>query len=228
MGRVLYLSLAVLLTVSLTGYAQEVNLEFQKFYDDFNHLKRFNDAPESKYEGSPYFNDEFVPGKIILSDGQVYHNIPLRYNIYSDQFEFEKNKNALGIERGKQFPCFIIGDRTFRYSEFKFRNKTEEGYLEQIIEGEYSLYLKYTTTLREAVEEGAFQEAKKPSFFPQKPVFMIGYKTNRIVEVRSSRDLDKEFQDLGESLNKFKGKNKLKLKSKEDYIELITYLNSNY
>lgn len=226
MKRILHLSLLLFTTFSLSGFAQVMDIGFQKFYDDFEHLKRFNETPEATYKGSPYLNDEFKTGKILLTDGQAYENVLLRYNVYYDNFEFSKEDKALAIDKDPRFSCFLIGERVFKLETFEFDGSTVKGYLEQLIEGDYSLYLKHKTILRDGEESGAYQQATKPAFFIQKPACLIGKKGGPIVEVRNSKDLLNTFGEIEGSIAEFRGKKKIKLKSTTDFKDLVEYLNS--
>lgn len=219
--------LLLFVCISLSGFSQILDVNFQKFYDDFEQLQKFYSTSDSQYEGSPYLKDEFYKGTIILANGQEYKDILLRYNIYNDMFEFQKGKEALAIDKDKQFSCFILGIYTFKYFEFEYKNKIESGYLEQLIEGDFSLYLKHQVILKDGSDSGAYQEATKPTFYPQKPSFMLGSGPDKIVEIKNSKDLINKFKELEERINNYTGKKKLKLKSRNDYIELVNYLNSN-
>jgi hypothetical protein len=218
--------LLLFVCISLSGFSQVMDVNFQQFYDDFDQLQRFFQTSDSQYDGSPYLNDEFTKGTIILSDGKKYENILLRYNIYNDMFEFQKGNEALSIDKDKHFSCFTYGIYTFKYFEFEYKSKIESGYLEQVIEGDFSLYMKHIVILKDAEESGAYQEATNPTFYSQKPIFMIGNGPDRIVEIKNSKDLNNKFKELEETINNYTGNKKLKLKSKDDFIELINYLNS--
>lgn len=226
MKRFLQLSLLLLTFISLSGYSQIMDVDFQSFYDDFDQLKRFNEYKEISYDGSPYLNEDFEAGKIILADGKEYKRILLRYNVFYDRFEFSRDGQALAIEKDPQFSCFFIGDRIFFYKKFKYKDDIQEGYLEQVVEGDYSLYLKHDIVLREGEEAGAFQETRKPTFVPQKPSFLIGSKDKDIISVKGSKDFLNKFNDLEELIEEYTGSKKLKLKTEQDYIELVNYLNS--
>ena len=47
----------------------------------------------SDIEGSPFLNEEFIRGEIVMNDTLFYREIPLRYNMYNDVMEFQ---NASG------------------------------------------------------------------------------------------------------------------------------------
>lgn len=202
MKRTIKLSLLLIFIISLSGYSQVVNVDFQRFYDDFEQLKRFNERAEVIYDGSPYLEDEFHTGQIIMDDGIEYKDLQLRYNMFYDQVEFRNEEKVLSIDKGPQFSTFLIGDRVFSYKKFIIKDEIEEGYLEKLADGKYSLFLRHYIVLREGTDAGAYQEARKPTFIPQKPVFMIGSGENVIMPIRKLKDLYKLFPETEEAVNK--------------------------
>lgn len=228
MNRIIILSLILIAGNSLSAYSQVqvISPELQRFYDDYKHLQKFNESAEANYDGSPYLNKEFEPGKIILSNGNEYKDIMLRYNVYNDEFEFSNDNKVLALEKDPQFSAFIIAEKEFYYKKYFLKEKPKEGYLLKLVEGKYSLYLKYNVVLREAEEPKPFQEARKPNFVIQKPSYMIGSEREGIIVIKNLKDFYKYYQDLKGIVKDFAGREKIKLKSEQDYIDLVNFLNS--
>lgn len=226
MKRIIKPILLFYLLTSLAGYSQMSNDDLYAFFDDAAMLNIFSEIKELNYSGSPYLNDDYQTGNISFSDGNKYNNILLRYNIYYDQFEFNKGDKNYALETNPDIYLITLGDRIFVYREFEYKDKDQSGYLEQIIDGEYSLYIKHNVLLRTVEEIGAYSEKTKPTFWQQKPIIMIGSNKNPIAEIKGSKDFINKFPDLCDSVDKYTGKKKLKLKSVEDFKELVNYLNS--
>ena len=216
--------LLIVLCISLPVSAQVMSTELQNFYDDFASKKLMAGPKIEIYDGSPYLNDEFTSGKIILDNGNEYNDILLRYNIYYDQFEFNRDGEELALEKGKYYSCFILGEEYFFYREFFIGNKKIEGYLKRITDGEYSLYIRYSALLREAEKPEPYKEARKAMFIPVKPIYLIGKNDGSIYEIKNSRDFLKNFSYLEEDIRNNFDK-KLKLKKEEDFVNLLNYLN---
>jgi hypothetical protein len=226
MKRIIKSALLFYLLASLSGYSQMSNDDLYAFLDDAAMHNKFSEIKKLNFSGSPYLNDEYQTGNISFSDGNKYNNILLRYNIYSDQFEFTRENKDYALERNPDFYLITLGDRVFVYREFEYKDKDDAGYLEQIVEGDYSLYLKHYILLRSIEDIGAFSEESKPTFWHQKPVIMIGSTQNKVAEINGSKDFLNKFPELRDSVDKYTGKKKLRLKSVEDYKDLISYLNS--
>ena len=73
----------------------------RSYYDEF--FKFGNVVSESSLgiieekdiEGSPYLNKEFVEGTIYTNQKNQYNNIPIRYNIYTDELEYRTPDNQI-------------------------------------------------------------------------------------------------------------------------------------
>src|SRR5665648_995617 len=99
MKRVCFFILLFVLTNSLNAQTMlnglMDNYRFKKMSDGGNIL---NDLKMSDIQGTPYLEEEFSNGKIITSEGTTYDGIPLRYNAYSDDLEFQKGEDTYNID----------------------------------------------------------------------------------------------------------------------------------
>ncbi len=229
MNRIIILSLILIAGNSFSTYsqAQVISTELQNFYDDFASRKMMEGPIGEAYDGSPYLTDEFVSGTIFLANGEEYPDILLRYNVYDDLFELKKEDNIFIIDRQKTDYIFNLGDRIFSYNNYILKGRATEGYLEQLVRGTYSLYAKHIVVFREGEKPEPFKEARKPKFHIQNPDLLIGKDDGSIVEIKSAKDLYDKFNDLEKLIEEYTGNKKLKLKTEQDYIELVNFLNSN-
>ena len=87
--------------------AAAVNLNAQTLLnglmDEFR-TKKLQDGTWTRYnlklsdiQGTPFLDPEFTPGRIVASDGSIFTDIPLRYNGFSDDLEFQKGTDTYNI-----------------------------------------------------------------------------------------------------------------------------------
>jgi hypothetical protein len=202
------------------------NDDLVAFFDNAKMLNILKESKDNKFSGSPYLSEEFQPGNITLTDGHEYNNILLRYNIFQDQFEFTKEDTDYTLVKHPEIYLINLGERVFVFREFEYKDSKDSGYLEQLIDGKYSLYYKHKILLRAIEDVGGFSEESKPTFWHQKPLIMMGVEDKGVVEIKGTKDLYNKFPVLRDKLDAYKGKKKIKLKSVEDYMELVDYLNS--
>lgn len=210
---------------ALSASSQVLDNQMIKLLDEFDELKRINVRQESSYEGTPYLYEEYIPGDILMTDGRSFFNIPLRYNTYSNHFEFKNDSTSMEIGNSPDIALIRINSKEFIYSDFHFLGRKETGYLERLVNGSYSLFLLHRTILRKAQEGGAYQEAKKPTFVSQRPDYLIGSPNGKVIKVNSIKDLAQFGNEIEYELASYSGKKKLRLKKEIDYIKLVSYLN---
>ncbi len=226
MKRIIVPGFILFLFTSLTGHSQVKNDDLVSFFDKAKMPGMIKEIEDTKFSGSPYLSDDFQSGKIRFTDGNEFNNILLRYNIFQDQFEFTKENNDYTLVKNPDIYLVTLGERVFVYREFEYKDNKDAGYLEQLIDGKYSLYYKHNILLRAIEDIGGFSEESKPTFWHQKPVIMVGNTNKGVVEIKGSKDIINKFPDLRDTIDGYKGKKKIKFKSVEDYKELVNYLNS--
>jgi len=108
------------------------NYRFTKMTDGtYTH----NNLKISDIQGTPYLDGEFSPGKITTKDGTVYTEIPLRYNAYSDELEFQKDKDAYNIEPKTLIIRAEFGGAIFSCKEYDMLGKIQNGLFEVLQKG---------------------------------------------------------------------------------------------
>ena len=228
MKKVLTISIMIFGLLSLESQAQkEVGATIQDFHKSFQMSRNeFTTASELDYDGTPYMNDEFLPGRIFTPDNVQYVGVDIRYNIYEDNFEFNKDGVAMALDKSSRWPKFIVNDQVFEYKHYSYKSASTRGYLETLVDGTYSFYLKHTVVLKEAEEPGAYSEATKAWFYSIRPETMVGRNGKDIIKISNIKDLYKFFPETEEMLSGYSGGKRIKLKNNEDYIKVIEYLNS--
>ena len=222
----IYISLIIIL-VAFTASAQNLWLgaEGQKFYDELLIRKALKGEVED-YEGSPYMDEEFTEAIVISSDSNIYKGVPLRYNVYNDLFEVKLEDGAYALKRGVIVCEVIMGDHSFIYTLYDYQSVEKEGYLEIIAEGEYSLLKQYQVVFKQAEPVKPYQDARPAIFQTRDPLLYISHGDSKPVFVRNKKYLLDIAGDKGKALNDFMKDNKLKMRSQEDMIKAVEFLNS--
>lgn len=132
MGNLTKYILLLVLAVSFSSLvtAQETpngNWEAQK-------IRGVRQLVEAVYNGFPFFNDSWLPGKIEFADGEIADSIYMRYSSFKDEliyfnktisaqiiidkeslngFSFADKNNQMRVFRKQHFDGFMKGDRYF-------------------------------------------------------------------------------------------------------------------
>lgn len=140
------LAFIILILYGLPGSSQTTIItNLSELTNEYTHERSQNNfMREAEFEGSPFLNDQFIPGEIIANDTLVFREVPLRYNIYNDRFEF-RNEDDQILEIG-------VLDNSFRYNilnnifctlNYSDRGKVKRGILEILVDGNARLYKQY-------------------------------------------------------------------------------------
>jgi hypothetical protein len=174
-------------------------------------------------QGSCYFNERFIDGRITLNTGQTFES-PVRYDIFADQIEYKNEANEIFTVQNREIIRTVyIDSLQFKYFEpGDFENAN--GFYELLLLGDYSLYRKYQVLLRnpEAAGPGSFSTAAR--FIPMDSKYFIMDPDDNFTEITSKKDLLIPGRDT-EELEKFIKANKIKPKDEKDLIRFTGFLN---
>lgn len=157
----------------------------------------------SKEEEHPYFgSDDWTDGSIVYW-GELYENVPLLYDISSDQIVIEHvrgNPLRLHPEKVQQF---TITDHTFVRLLRDDKNKIPDGFYDRLYEKNLKVYAKYSKTYRETL-----QAPKIISEFDASVRYYLVQDGNFHV-VKSKRSVLQVLADRKSELKNFLRKNKI-------------------
>ncbi|WP_319480523.1 hypothetical protein [uncultured Draconibacterium sp.] len=182
---------------------------------------------ESEIEGSPYYIDEFTKGTIFTSQKIQYNDVPLRYNIYNDEMEFQTpDEQILAIAAPEIVEKAVIGEDTFSNIPYELGNKVKRAYFILLIEGTLSLYARPEVMYQKPKEAAAYKEPEPAKFIKRPDMFYLRINQQAAVEIESKKDLLNFFNDHQKQIQDFIKENKIKPAKKDKMMELVEYYNS--
>lgn len=178
-------------------------------------------------QGSPFLNDQFIKGTVTTTEGYRYVNVPLRYDQYQDELQFEKDGKPMIFSPKSIIKRAKFGDRTFTYTSYLFTgNKTKEGYFEILADGNVRLLAHHTIKFFEKEKEKPYVEPKPARFERPMEDFYIQIGALPAQHVSKKKNLLDAFPKHKKEVADYYKSNKLSAKDKEDLIKLVTYYNS--
>jgi hypothetical protein len=186
--------------------------------------KRRTSTPVVDYDGSPFLNENFVKGEIHISKNK-FIDVPLRYNIFSDNIEFKQNDIVYALLAEPKIKKVQFDGNTFLVEPI---GKGKFEFLVLLDSGKVVLMSKKRVVL--------FQEKKRPSAFETKPpkakfirerdVYFYKIGQSGTTKVSSLKSLIENLPDKQGDVNQFAKKEKISAKKEEDLVTLIKYYNS--
>nr|MBD3623104.1 hypothetical protein [Sunxiuqinia sp.] len=192
-----------------------------------NKSKDFNDPSYANVDGTPYLKDEFVPGDVFINDTILIEEVPLRYNIYSDQMEFvSAQKQVLVIDDPNKSYAFNLDGELFSIQDYIDRGNMEHGVLQLIVDGDFRLYKKYQIDFKPATKAIGFQDAQPNRFTRQEDQYLLAVDQNAPETFRNHKDLLEKLKAHKPAIEDYAKEQNLKLKSESGLIQLIQYCNN--
>lgn len=102
--------------------------------------------PYATYQGNPFFNDSFFPGKIELTDGTIIGALQLKYSSYRDELIYYNSEISTQIVIDKMsLRGFSLTDEKGEEHRFKLQNFShslpEYRFFELLSDGDISLWV---------------------------------------------------------------------------------------
>ncbi len=175
--------------------------------------------------GNPYLEKSFKKGKIISNVDMQFPEIPLRYNIYTDNIEYKApNGKIYALKDHNKVKAYQIGDTTFVYLPFyEKKNKISAGFFQQLVAGQVSGLVRYKVYLLPAVPEKPYQKAKPERFSEVSKTFYVRIGDLPARAVTNAKEFIKLFPNHKKPLSQFVKNEKIRLQKQEDFEKLVRY-----
>ena len=177
-------------------------------------------------EGSPYFNENWLTGKIILSRGKEYPDIPIKLNLIDNQIIY-KEKDGTEMTATTPIKKIILsdvkGEYTFINSRFLNESITNPDIWYQLLsEGKASVLKQFIKTISNNSNYNSATIEQTITTFNQ---YFVLY-NNQIFIVKKIKDLAAIFPAKQNELLKFINDNNIHGKTDKDFITVINFYNS--
>ncbi|WP_157727398.1 hypothetical protein [Chryseobacterium taklimakanense] len=185
-------------------------------------------------DGSPYFNEHFLP---ITVDGYNKHVPNVRYNAYEDEMEFQNGNNLNYVIKSGDMRIIFTGlNKVYVLRNYILDGTSTNGYLVEVvkeIEDKFGLYKKEQIHIVEYNNNttNSYLKQQNPKFEKKRDVFIVLYKGNYFKLPKSQKELKSWFQynipsvDVSRTKD-FVKKNNINFTKEDDVKKFITFLNA--
>lgn len=170
---------------------------------------------------SPYLNEDFVPGKIILAEGVEMKNVPLRFDVYHQQLQFIDDSDTLAIANPDEVSLVSFDGRTFVYHAFEKERLIDTGIFVVLIEGPCKLLERHVVDyhINSEMEDGG-------GFIKSSHLYVSKNDRPAVEMVPSRRSVCNLFSDREDEVKSFIKSNHLKMNRYEDVMTVVEFYNS--
>jgi hypothetical protein len=218
--------------ILMSQFLVETDIKAVKEFNDYQSLNglshpRLNNTHLS-VDGSPYLYRDFTKGEALSIDNTRYVNATFRYNMYTDQIEYEKNGDIYVLNNPGDFKYFIIGNNIFCYKLFSTSDGLlKKGYFQLLNNGEdATLFKKKNVRFVPPKEAEAYAPASPAKFMSASDHYYISFHGKPLVMLNLKK---KEFMSVfPEKTNEIEGyiaNQKLSIRKEEDLLKLVEFYN---
>lgn len=154
---------------------------------DMLNMRHVNQTPNIL--GTPYLRDSFEIGEIHYVDLESIREVPIRYNIYTDQIEFYHQGRIQELTPMPPVDLILLGFRTFVFDLMQDGKDMVPGYFELLADGQARLLLKYRVKYVEPKPARALMDPEPAKYVrePEKMYWKLG--SGPVQKVKSLKKL---------------------------------------
>lgn len=217
-------NLTLALTLSMT-YVFAQNIDLPTEYINNTTLGGVNSGLPDNVQGSPYANEEFVIGKVFVNDQAPYSGI-LRYNAYQDGIEMKTEKGIITLLKRDYLRAEIAG-KLYLIENYINNGAIRKTYFVEVSKGKARLLLKQGKKFVEERQATSSYSKDQPAKFEDETSYYIITEGKPAIETRlRTKDVLAALPEHNKEVAAFVKKNKLKMKTEEEVMQVLAYYNS--
>jgi len=211
----------ILILISLNTFSQLTD----PFLNSYSIYKSYHPEKAKEYkdvDGSPYLNEEFIDGVIYMRDTLTI-KLPLRYNIYTDEMEYQLKGINFVVANPQDVSKIVIGKSVFVYQPYIKKG----GYFELFESGKCLLVQKKSVAFKPAEGPKAITGAPTPAQFLRKSdSYYLVKDKSQVVRIENLKSLLKALEDQKDKMDAFVNQQQIKNIRKENIIKMVKYYNT--
>jgi hypothetical protein len=173
--------------------------------------------------GSPFENDEFLIGNVMLNNDDEYENVPLKYNIYNDELYFKNAKDEMLLSFVIPVKWFKLAGQTYLNGFPEIDNYTRNSFYGLLAGNKIKLLFKAYKTISETRPYNSPNVEKR--FERYKDYFIL--KEDKMYRFKPTKKaLLNLFDSEGPRIEEYIKKEKINFRNDEDLIKIFDFINS--
>ena len=198
---------------------QDTLFDNQILYNGRNWRNLYTNVKEDQF----LFSGEFLPASLGIS-GRTFENIPLRFDIYSDEISIFTNHGSILQLNKEMVDSFnlIFHNTTYHFTRIEEDSvKGLQGYIRVLITGKTSLYAKYKKEIANLAVDNKYD-----MFYQTHRIYFT--KDDVVYSVAGKRELLNLMDDYKVQIRSYIKKNRLRISKKnpESFVPVVRFYNS--
>lgn len=185
------------------------------------------DFTYSQIQGTPFLNASFQTGQIFTKGDRLFGSYPLRYNVYTENFEFRKSdKQILELNMPGLVDKIKLDDTTFVYTAYRDNKSVENGFFQLLNSGRAEGLIRYSVEFIKAIPPGAYQDAQPAQFSPIEKDLYVRFGQGPAIKIYKNSDFIKALPGNKSQVVRFMKKERIHASREKELLKLLKYYNS--
>ena len=176
----------------------------------------------SNIYGSPYLYEDFKDGNVYYDGKYKVEQIPLRLNLYNDEFEYREKNTIMSFANPARIDKIVIGSEVFIYLE-KSKTHHLSGFVKMMNAEVPAVVTKMKTEFLEKDDPKPYVKPKPDRFERIHDKHYIMKSETEIEKITSVKKLIKYLGDHNTELTKFAKKEKISANDEAELAMLLDY-----
>lgn len=195
--------------------------------DEVKYNETTKNVKLTEIQGSPYLTDSFVVGSIYTNRNEQFQNIPVRYNIYTDNVEYIMGASSvLELKNPETVEKIEFENYKLIYLSLSDKKNAVKGFFVLLTEGYATLLSKPRITLQKPTPQGGYNDYQPPGFLRHPDIYYLKIGNNNLNIIRSKRNLIKSFPDCRKNLTNYINANNINISDQKGLTDLVQFYNS--
>jgi len=177
-------------------------------------------------DGSPFLNEEWAKGSIIMKNGDTIPEIMLRYNFHHGEMQFQHKEKVYAIGTPEVIKEVIMDGHTFVYLSYSDGGVSKSSFFETLCAGKSSLFALYYPQILPANYNVALNSGNKNDQLILRKKFFLKKGESVLPIDKKGKNLISAFEQKGKEIQKYAKDNNLSFKKEPDLITITKYVNS--
>jgi hypothetical protein len=181
-------------------------------------------------EGTPFLNEEFSEGNIVLINGRQAQSIPLRYNSHEQNVEFEVDGNAYILD-GDEIESFELSadGKTYTFKKgFEARRLSKDDFVQVLADGQITFFAHHNTSFQQGV--ASYGTATRQDRYVSNSTYFIAAGDDSPDRLRNLRErtIMRYINNFEDRVSRYARENRIDFSNPDDIANLLEYYNSLY
>jgi hypothetical protein len=221
-----YLVIICILLSANISFAQEGTFLESQFFvqDDYNFTDRKLDY--SKIKGSPFLSEEMKQGVIVFENGNQLTDIPMRFNLNENSFEFTYKGKTQYLSKTQRIQKVVFEGNDYVIKKLPGDKADATSFVRKLGGDKIEFFVyEYTKYNAEVKSNNPYERDEPANFSRNEDRFFMSKDNGPLIEFKSRKALQSGLEEFGVDVKAYFKQEKPSHKDESDLKKLLEFIN---